>query len=591
MAYLPSFVIVSLLLNFTLYGLVFNLNFDKISEAKLSLGKIAQASTTAVTAVTVKNAPPLWGGTLWPTEFPTSTTTTPYNVGTSTSFQLPTDAVTDAESNGVKLLVCAGNSTPVIVGTSTATNLSCTGPATTTLCLSATWASTTIANSSSTSCSIPNVADYGSETQSWTAYVCDNHANQPDCSTGSTGSAAAADGASPFYINHRTVVTGATTTVNNVNPGQSITIRATTSDPDVARGGDGVKITVCSVAGWTATGGCTVPANTICTSTVAVTTTPACSATTSVPLMHSSYTYFVYAEDQFLFGSSTPQSSTYTINDVAPTFSTISLNNGNDIFLNLKNAGDKVVYASSTVTDNNGCTDLNAATASSTVYLTSLGSSCVASSSNCYQATTTATCTITGCAGNNAMVTCSSSLKYFAVSSQATGTNPIGTDSWTAALRIFDNSLTTLATSTPIDVMASLGLDVAEPQIAYGTLQGGGNSGTTNGTTTVINFGNSPLSMYIFGTDMNRAGGGTIPVANQKFSTSSADNYGAKPKTLNAATSSNPMYTDVPRPRGIDTWVSVYWGISIPGGLPSGDYNGVNTFMAFLNPSGPASAW
>lgn len=569
------FLILSLLLNFTIYGLVFNLNLDRVQDAQVSLAKEAKAAGNASTTVTIKNSAPSFVQS--PVENPVSGPSAPINVGGSISFNVPVNAINDQEANDFWLLICSGGTASVTPGSAPV----CIGGGTQ-LCRSNA-ASSSPTTSSSTSCTFNNVPDQGSETRNWSAYVCDNHPNQPDCSPSNSGTG---DSGSPFYINHAPTVVSATSSINFINPGQDFQVTATTSDSDISDVADNVGIVVCATSSLSTTTN-TCQGVTYCTSTISSGVSHSCLASTTAPLAHNAYTYYVYAVDWHSFSTSSNQTSTYTINDVAPVVSNISLNNGGPIFLNIKGAADALVLATSTsVTDNNGCADI--VSASSTLYESAAvgGANCSPNDNNCY-ATTTG-CVISGCVGATARVTCTFGLKFFAQSTDAGSGGGRDPEYWVSSIRIFDGSNSTVATNSTqiIDVKQSAALDISETFINYGVLITGTTTGDYNATTTVNNFGNTPIDSEVYGTDMTRVAGGSIAANNQKFGNAPAT-YSALPMSLGTIDPGTLVTLDAPRPTSLtSTQKWIYWGINTPLGLLSGDYGGINTFTAAVNSGG-----
>jgi hypothetical protein len=571
------FLIISLILNFTVYGLMFNLNIDQIQNAKIGLTKEVSAAGTASTTLTVKNSPPGLSSTT-PYESQISSSTSPINVGWSISFNLPNNAVSDQESNDFRLIICSGSSNATITP---AQAISCIGG--TELCHSG-YASSTQTVSSSTSCTYNNVADPGAESRTWQAYVCDNHSSQPGCSQVGYGQG---DSGSPFYINHPTTVTSATTSVNNINPGQAFTVSATTSDTDTLRGIDISGIVVCATSSFsTTTNSC--QGVTYCTSTLSASASHSCATTTSAPLPHGNYTYQVYAVDWQSFSSTSKQAGSYDVNDVAPYIGAgnITLNNNTNIGLNAKLAGDKIVYATTTVTDDNGCADIVSATSTLYESATAGGGNCAPDDNNCY-ATSTGCVKLPGCSGIIAKFVCTFGLKYHAQPTDSANANTRGGDVWTNSTRVFDGSNSVVATNTTesVDVIQSAALDITETFIDYGVLVTGTTTGAYNATTTVNNYGNTPIDSQVYGTDMTRTLGGTIAVNNQKFGNAYAT-YSALPMSLSTGPAQL-VTLDVFRPTSqTATTKGIYWGINVPLGLASGDYGGINTFQVAVNGSG-----
>jgi hypothetical protein len=319
----------------------------------------AQADT-ATTTVTVKNAPPSF--TAGPSENPISSSTSPVNVGGSIGFE---GVGSDGESDDYWLIIC---NTGIATSTQPGGLPTCNG----TMFCRSDKASSTV----SASCTYSGVTDPGSEMQNWYAFVCDDHFGDPRCSLSDQG---ASDGGSPFYVNHAPNITRLYTSDDNKDPGALFTITASTTDTDVQGGGDHMNFYVCATTtGWTATGGC-ASGQTLCTGSSTVPTSVSCTYATGIPRMHAAYTYYGFIKDWHGLAGSTENgtSSAYNVNNVAPTVANVTLHQGNNIVLNIKNAPNVNVQASSTsVTDNNGCTDL--ASATSTVYLSSVrsGSDC-----------------------------------------------------------------------------------------------------------------------------------------------------------------------------------------------------------------------
>lgn len=572
------FLIISLILNFTVYGLMFNLNIDQLQNAKVGLSKEANAaSNNASTTLTVKNSPPSLASTT-PYESQISSSTSPINVGGTISFNLPNNAVTDQESNDFRLIICSGSSNATITP---AQAISCIGG--TELCHSG-YASSTQAVSSSTSCTYNNVADPGAESRVWQAYVCDSHSSQPGCSQVGYGQG---DSGSPFYINHVTTVASATTSVNNINPGQAFTVSATTSDSDTLRGIDISGIVVCATSSFSTTTN-TCQGVTYCSSTLSASVSHSCATTTSAPLAHGNYTYQVYAVDWQGFSSTSKQSGSYDVNDVAPYNLNVNLNNNTNITLNAKYAGDKVVRATTTVADDNGCADMVSATSTLFESAVAGGGNCSPDDNDCY-ATSTGCVKIAGCSGVTADFVCTFDLKYHAQPTDTNAGNTRSADIWTASTRVFDGSNNTVATnsSQTVELLQAAALDISETFIDYGVLVTGTTTGAYNATTSVNNFGNTPLDAQVYGTDMNRnGGGGSIAANNQKFGNAYAI-YSALPNALDTINPGPTVTLDVFRPTSFSTTTKgIYWGINVPFGLSSGDYGGKNTFTAVVNGSG-----
>ena len=559
-------ILIFLLINISLYGLVFNLEFNLNGRTASVFDWLKDAKAdTATSTVTVRNAPPAFSANA--AENPTSSSTAPVNVGASIGY---TGTADDPEDNSYYLIVCDSDSVTEGVGGGAPT---CGG---TQFCVSSVTADTVQA-----SCTYNNVADPGAETDAWYAFVCDNHATQAECSSSNQGSG---DPGSPIYINHASTFTAVSTTLDNRNPGQDFTVQVSSTDADVQGSADYMVMSVCSTDAWSATTGCT--ATTYCTATSSNPTT-SCNYTSPVPSAHGAITYYAFVKDWHnMAATGNSRTSSMNVNNVAPTVGTITFNNSAVINLNMKNEAGKVVWATSTsVTDNNGCSDLVDAT--STVFMTGASGVqyCTANDNDCYW-DAAANCSISDCAGGVdtiATVACYGSLAFHATPTDAAGDNPYVGYEWQASINAYDEAITGSATSSGVELIAGPALSVSEATIPYGILIAGQNSGAVNATTTVVNWGNTPLDSALEGTWMSQ-GTDTIGEANQHFNLA-AFTYPAG----TAISSTTPVSVDVvvARPtNGTDVTDEIYWGIGIPVGTPSGDYEGMNTFTAALDALG-----
>ena len=565
---LPFFLILSLL-SMSVIGLVFNFDIGvkKIGDKfglSIELPEVEANDDKATTTVTVLNAAPTF--TVDPAESPASASTSPVNIGDSLSFTATGD---DQEGNNYYLLICdQDGASPGAAGAAP----SCTN---TQFCVSGATAPTVEA-----SCSYV-MGNFSAETQEWVAYVCDNHTTEAACiSTSNSGSG---DSGTPFHINHAPLFSLVTTTVNNQVPGDDFTFLASTTDQDVIGGADVLTLAVCDTDSWATSTGCA--GTELCTAT---STSPdvSCSWTSTVPLDDIAYNYYAFVKDDNEFASAgNSQTSTYTIANATPSVSSVLLNNGAPITLNIKGAANITIYASSTsVTDDNGCGDISSATG--TIYWSDAtgAANCSQDDNDCYPIPVA--CTVSGCTGGvdvDVDVECSADLAFYAIPTVAGDSNPNGTTDWVASIRAFDEAASYASSSSGVDLNVSTAIEVNEVEIAYGSLIANTDSGTDNATTTIVNAGNSPLDTDLIGEDMLRDGEGPeyIPALNQEFDLANFD-YGVGSTPI-ASSSQTLVDTVLVRPTSVtDVEDDIYWGIAVPVIL-SGDYSGLNTFTARLD--------
>ena len=173
---------------------------------------------------------------------------------------------------------------------------------------------------------------------------------------------------------------------------------------------------------------------------------------------------------------------------------------------------------------------------------------------------------------------CSADLAFHAVPTTDTN-NPYKGDNWLAAIRAFDEVGSGVGTSTAgAEVVTLLGLDVFQDAIPYGIVRSGQDTGATNATTTLINYGNVPIDSDVAVDDMVQTGVDYIDANEQEFDLNNFT-YGAGSFSIASTAADQLVDVAVARPTSsADVEDDIYWGIAIPSGKSSGDYYGENTF-------------
>lgn len=269
-------------------------------------------------------------------------------------------------------------------------------------------------------------------------------------------------------------------------------------------------------------------------------------------------------------------STSVTVGNATPSVSLVTLNDSSAITL-VENS-TRTVYATSTVSDGNGCSTIAGVTTDfyrSGVTAASCDTPGEASNNSCYPrvSCTVVAGTCSGGSDTTADYVCSTALQYYA---DPTDSGTYAAQTWTATTYVTDLSATSSADgSAELNTLAAL--DVTS-SISYGTLAANSNTGTANSTTTITNTGNVNIDPELSGTDM-ASGGDTITVDNQE--------YGASNFTYGSGTdlSTTPTSLDITLPQRTSGAVTddVLWGIGVPAGTPSGSYTGTNTFSAVAN--------
>ncbi len=514
---------------------------------------------TVATSVIVGNSAPSF--TVDAFEVTTSSATSPTNVGTTVTFQA---TGTDGNGENYYLAICKSDAiTPNNNGVPT-----CTGG---NWCISG---STISGNSAS--------CGYGTlqataETNNWFAFVCD-HSPSSVCSEKSIN---VTDSGTPFEVNHPPsfISIGVTATLD---PGTTQTWTTTigTSDADTTYT-DTVKLLVCKTAGVTADacdGGAT---DTWCTGS-AVANSPSCSIGISIPTLDIGYSAYVYVFDNHGLGASgvvQASNAPYTVNNVAPVISNITLNSGS--IINLAEGSTQPVVLGATITDNNGCGEFSSLVVSSLhrsgITYENCDAEGNANDNNCYPVLS---CSISGntCDGANdasAGYACTANIKYFADPTVENTT--YSAENWVASFTASDEALNDSQTiGSGVEMNDLLAMDIGS-SLAYGNLTAGQSLDPLSALTIVTATGNVGLDQTLEGTHMSSVGN-TISVENQKYALAALTAYSSG--TTLTTTATNVELNCKKTTSDTGETKPTYWGISIPLGTIAGTYGGTNTVIA-----------
>lgn len=543
--------------------LLFNLTlFLAIAIGFFSVKLFNAYADTVTTSVTVGNSAPSF--TTGPAESPASTTASPTNVGSNVTFRA---TATDSNGENYYLLLCSSNS-------ASATN----GGAPT--CGATTWCTSTATNSGSqATCShTALIGDPSSNT--WYAFVCDGNSSSAKCSSGNQGTG---DSGSPFIVNHAPSFTSASND-SPKNPGATVTWNTTASDSD----GNTVKLLVCKTAGISGDA-CDGGASDTWCSSLFVGSNPSCGYSIPTVAPDGTFAAYVYIVDQHNFPSAgTPQGSNvpFTINNVAPVVSAVTINGGAAI--NLVESSTKAVTLTATVSDNNSCQDLSSVLGY--VYRSGEGytrcdKSAKADNNNCYPeiSCTVVAGTCTGSTDASANYTCTVNLQYYADPTDANTAYP--TEYWLTTIKATDNNNisgnTEVASGVKLNSLTAFSITGS---INFGGLGAGEKNDPLDKIVTTTATGNVGLNQEHSGApnmciDYPTCSGGTpIGVANQKYALGKSTSYALGTKLSTSATE---VYLAVYKPVSVSpSTKNTWWGILIPSGTQAGEYTGVNTITA-----------
>lgn len=532
----------------------------------------AQDSEQVSTSVTVGNSAPSF--TVTPFETTASTGTSPTNVGSQVTFQ---GRGSDGNSDNYYLAICKGTGI-----TANNNNLP--------TCTAGNWCiSSSTASGADATCSYTTLQG-DTESNGWVAYVCD-HSSASTCSTSSTGSG---DSGTPFFVNHPPILNtiGNTVGVGGTEPGHNVTwtTNASTLDNDNDTSQDTVTLVICKTIGISGTACDGGASDTFCSSS-SVANNPSCYYTIPIGTADQSYSAYAYLLDNHGLGASANQGtdSSYTVDNVAPVVSTVTVNGGSDI--TLAENTTTAVALTATVTDNNGCSDLSSVIAS--LYRSDLGySSCDLNAEDddnqCY-AEVSCTALVAGntcVGGTDASVgyECSVNMQYHADPTTESTEHPDST--WKDTIKATDDNAVphNLEVTTGVEVNTTIAFDVTA-SIGYGSLSVGQTNNISSTTTVVTSTGNVGLDEELSGTSMCTdypgCSGDSITVGSQKWTLSSGTGYGGA-TALTGIASEAELNCQKTTSSGLPQTKNTYWGLLIPDSTNPGAYTGENTITAKL---------
>lgn len=531
--------------------------------------EIFAGNTTVTTSVTVGNSSPSF--TVNASELVSSDTTNPSSVGSTVTF---TATATDGNNENYYLAICKSASVTAVNGNAPT-------------CSGGNWCiGGSTASGSPASCSY-TVLQADAETNNWYAYVCDGNSSNAACSAVS----GAGTNASPFQVNHPPIFQ----TIGNTSPvsvGQTVswTTSVGTTDTDTVSSADTVKLVICKTSG-VSTGACDGGASDTWCSSSLVASAPNCSIGISIPTADTSYNAYAYLFDNHNVGATGSNQGvgiSFVVSNATPVVSAVTLNSGSDI--NLSEGNTYPVVVTATVTDNNGCQDLSAVTASvyrSLITYAGCDAGGEANNNNCYPLVS---CSVSGgsCTGvtdASADYTCTAYLKSFV--DPTYGSVPYSAQNWLSTVVATDNNSAAANTeiASGIEVNTLVALDVSS-SLSYGNLGVGESIDPLSKTTTVTATGNTGLDEDLSGTNMLGVGStaNIISVGNQKYSLSSGTAYNVG-TTL--TTSAVTALLNVLKPTSdTGTTKPTYWGLKIPPGTVADSYSGTVTVIARMSSSG-----
>jgi len=270
---------------------------------------------------------------------------------------------------------------------------------------------------------------------------------------------------------------------------------------------------------------------------------------------------------------------TYTAGsgNTLPVTSNVSIDSG-AVSITLTEATTANVVCTATVTDNDGYADIDSVEAK--LYRTAVGAGAGDDNSNHYTVSGDANCVPSDGAGTTETYTCTIPVEFYADPTDA-GSAYEG-DNWTCQITPTDSVGDGTPDTDTIEMDTLTALDVTS-SIAYGALALGGDTGTSDQTTTVTNTGNELIDIQLDGYGAGDGDGyamtctiGNIVIGNERYDTSASTAWSAKTQLTDSAVS----LISFNLAKGAASTKAVYWGFGMPSTGVGGSCTGTVNFTA-----------
>lgn len=288
-------------------------------------------------------------------------------------------------------------------------------------------------------------------------------------------------------------------------------------------------------------------------------------------------------------------STSSSVTNVAPTVDTLVLkDNGTTVSgggnLSLNSGTTETVTITGTVSDDNGVStsfangDLASVTASlfnTSVTITSCDSVPERDNNSCYFGVSDTDCVLGSVTDSTTIAyTCTFSMQYYSDSTSTGGVDP--SDTWTAYVKVTDDSASTATSTQTFEVTTLLALSIPST-IAYGTLaREQVTTNTDNQEMTITQYGNDVADVEVSGTTMPCTVVGTISIGAQEWSLTdlSAVSTGVTALTSTAVDTNFAISYRTDDATALTK--ILYWNMTMPA-VASGTCTGTNTITAIAS--------
>lgn len=272
--------------------------------------------------------------------------------------------------------------------------------------------------------------------------------------------------------------------------------------------------------------------------------------------------------------------SSVTVGNAAPSVSSVQINHSTQIILNPNSTTNVDVNA--TIADNNGCSDITGGTTTILIYRDAITSStCFGAQNqlNCYKLsafTSTSSCS----GGTNINTTTTFAVQFFAQATDASSS--FNGKGWQATVYATDAfGATSTADSGTTTLRSLTAINISQASISYGTLSASSTSAGVNQSSTLKNAGNTSSTLNLSGTSFV-SGSNHFATTSQHYATATFT-FGTGDTALTDSAAAVSGFTLIGPTTTTNVTGTIFWGVTVPGGTPTGTFTATTTFTPIFS--------
>lgn len=278
-------------------------------------------------------------------------------------------------------------------------------------------------------------------------------------------------------------------------------------------------------------------------------------------------------------------SSSAGVSNVAPVASSANIKDSAST-IHLTENSTTSVSVKATITDKNGCEDIKSVEVK--FFRTGVGASASDDDNNHYTVSASSDGKCTG-GGSDLTDTYTATIDVNYYADPTDSGSVYSSDNWTAVVTPSDSSSSGTSDSDTVEMSTLTALNIKTASIAYGNLALGADTGSTDQSINVINTGNEGIDVDLDGYGASDSDGyamkctkGTIPIGNEKYSSTTSTSYSSKTSLTDSATK---LDMDIPQRTSTTSSDDIYWGLGMPSQGVGGSCSGVVVFTANSDPN------